>query len=68
MGPINFNPALVQIMAWRRSADTPLAECIMVKFTDRYMYHTAPMSGIWQWDFRGLHINTNNIVYFGPFY
>ena len=29
-GPINDNPALVQIMAWRRSGDKPLSEPMMV--------------------------------------
>ena len=29
-GPINNNPALVQIMAWRRSGDKPLSEPLMV--------------------------------------
>ena len=29
-GPINNNPALVQIMAWRRSGDKPLYEPMMV--------------------------------------
>ena len=29
-GPINNNPALVQIMAWRRSGDEPLSEPVMV--------------------------------------
>ena len=29
-GPINNNPALVQIMAWRRSGDKPLTEPMMV--------------------------------------
>ena len=29
-GPINNNPALVQIMAWRRSSDKPLSEPMMV--------------------------------------
>ena len=29
-GPINNNPALVQIMAWRQSGDKPLSEPIMV--------------------------------------
>ena len=29
-GPINNNPSLVQIMAWRRSGDTPLSEPMMV--------------------------------------
>ena len=30
-GPINNNPALVQIMAWRRSGDKPLSESMMVR-------------------------------------
>ena len=29
-GPINNNPALIQIMAWRRSGDKPLSEPMMV--------------------------------------
>ena len=29
-GPINNNPALVQIMAWRRPGDKPLSELMMV--------------------------------------
>ena len=29
-GPINNNPALVQIMAWSRSGDKPLSEPVMV--------------------------------------
>ena len=29
-GPIDNNPALVQIMAWRRSGDKPLSEPMMV--------------------------------------
>ena len=29
-GPINNNPALVQIMAWRRSGDKPLSEAMIV--------------------------------------
>ena len=29
-GPINNNPALVQIMAWRRSGDKPLSEPMLV--------------------------------------
>ena len=31
-GPINNIPALVQIMAWRRSGDKPLSEPMMVSF------------------------------------
>ena len=38
-GPINNIPALVQIMAWRRSGDKPLSEPMMVQFTDAYMHH-----------------------------
>ena len=30
-GPINNNPALVQIMAWRRPGDKPLSEPVMVR-------------------------------------
>ena len=29
-GPINYIPALVQIMAWRRPGDKPLSEAMMV--------------------------------------
>ena len=28
-GPINYIPALVQIMAWRRTGDKPLSETMM---------------------------------------
>ena len=30
-GPINNNPAMVQIMAWRCSGDEPLSEPMMVR-------------------------------------
>ena len=30
-GPINYIPALVQIMAWRRPGDKPLSEAMMVR-------------------------------------
>ena len=30
-GPINNNPALVQIMAWRRPGDKPLSESMLVR-------------------------------------
>ena len=33
MGPINNIPALVQIMAWRRSGDKPLSEPMMVSLS-----------------------------------
>ena len=29
--PINYNPALVQIMAWHRTGDKPLSELMMVR-------------------------------------
>ena len=34
-GPINNIPALIQIMAWRRSGDKPLSEPMMVKLPTR---------------------------------
>ena len=32
-GPLNNNPALVQIMAWRQPGDKPLSEAMMVRST-----------------------------------
>ena len=32
--PIDNKPALVQIMAWRRTGDKPLSEPMMTQFTD----------------------------------
>ena len=43
-GPIENNPALVQIMAWRRIGDKPLSESILTRFTDAYMRH---LGGRW---------------------
>ena len=43
-GPINNIPALVQIMAWRRTGDKPLSEPMMTHFNDTYMRHSASMS------------------------
>ena len=37
--PIDNKPALVQVMAWRRTADKPLPEAMMTQFTDAYMRH-----------------------------
>ena len=37
--PINNNPALAQIMAWRRIGDKPLSEPMLTPFTDTYMRH-----------------------------
>ena len=36
---INNIPALVQIMAWRRSGDKPLSEPMLTQFTDAFMRH-----------------------------
>ena len=38
-GPIDDNPALIQIMAWRRIGDKPLPEPMLTRFTDAYMRH-----------------------------
>ena len=38
-GPIDINPALVLIMAWRRIGDKPLSEPMLTRFTDEYMQH-----------------------------
>ena len=43
-GPFNNIPALVQIMAWRRTGDKPLSEPMMIQFNDTYMRHSASMS------------------------
>ena len=40
-GPINNIPALVQMMAWRRTGDKPLSEPMMTQFNDAYMRHSA---------------------------
>ena len=37
LGPIDNNPALVQIMAWRRIGDKQSPEPMLVRFTDAYM-------------------------------
>ena len=37
--PVGNNPALVQIMAWRRIGDKPLSEAVLTRFTDAYMRH-----------------------------
>ena len=41
---INNIPALVQVMAWRRTGDKPLFEPMMAQFNDAYMRHSASMS------------------------
>ena len=36
-GPIDNNPALVQIMAWHQIGDKPLSEPMLTQFTDTYV-------------------------------
>ena len=43
-GPINNNPALVSIMAWRPIGDKPLSEPMLTWFTDAFMRHYGEMS------------------------
>ena len=38
-GSIHKNPALIQIMAWRRIGDKPLSEPMLIWFTGAYMRH-----------------------------
>ena len=38
-GPIDNEPVLVPVMAWRRTGDKPLHEPTMTQFTDAYMRH-----------------------------
>ena len=38
-GPIGNKPALVQVMAWRRTGDKPLLEPMLAQFPDVYMRH-----------------------------
>ena len=35
--PIDNKPALVQVMAWRRSGDKPLPEQMLIQSPDAYM-------------------------------
>ena len=37
--PIDNKPALIQVMAWRRTGDKPLPEPMMTQFIDAYMRH-----------------------------
>ena len=61
MSPIYNEPAMVQIMAWRRTGDKPLSEPMLTHFTDAYMRHWGgggdelkeSLSGSW----RRYHMN-----------
>ena len=44
MGPIHNIPALVQIIAWRRTGDEPLSEAMIACFPDTYMRHSTAVS------------------------
>ena len=37
--PIDNKPALVEVMAWRRTGDESLLEPMLTQFTDAYMTH-----------------------------
>ena len=39
--PIDNVPALVQVMAWRRTGNKPLPGPIPIQFTDAYIWHLA---------------------------
>ena len=39
MSSIDNKPALVQVMAWRRTGDKPLPGPMMTQSTDKYMRH-----------------------------
>ena len=37
--PIDNNPTLVRVMAWRQTGDKPLPEPVMTKLTEAYIRH-----------------------------
>ena len=41
-GPINNNPALVQVMLWWRPGNQPLAETMVALYTDTYVHVIPP--------------------------
>ena len=42
--PIDNKPALVRVMAWRRTGGKPLPELVLTLFTDANMLHYDEMS------------------------
>ena len=38
-GPIDYNSALVQVVAWHRTGEKPLPESMLTQFTDAYIRH-----------------------------
>ena len=45
--PIDDEPALVQVIAWRRTGDKPLPEPMLTQFTDAYMRHSGEVRSLW---------------------
>ena len=43
-GPIDNNPALVKIEAWRRIGDKPLSKPMLTQFNDAYMRHSREIN------------------------
>ena len=43
-GPIDNEPWLAQMMAWRRTVDMPLSEPALAWLGDAYMRHSASLS------------------------
>ena len=41
--PIDNKPALVQVMAWRRTGDKPFPGPVTTQFIDAYMRHSGEM-------------------------
>ena len=38
-GPIDYNSALVQVVAWHRTGEKPLPKSMLTQFTDAYIRH-----------------------------
>ena len=45
-GLIDNKPALVQVMAWRRTGDKPLPEPFLTQSIDTYMQHKGQMTDV----------------------
>ena len=54
-GPIDNNPALVEIMARRRIYDKPLSEPMLVQFTDAYIRHCGRSVNAFRPEQNGCH-------------
>ena len=60
-GPIDDNPALVQIMTWCWIGDKPLSESMLIWFTDTYMQHYR---GRWvnHWSMQRHHLLQRHVI------